>query len=89
MGANSEAVLGSTLVPEDRNPTEFSIADMPGMFIWANNGPALKNKAHATIQPELTKRRLFLVMRLLTLRATRRNPEHGHADGGQLKGLPQ
>jgi len=33
IGADSEVVFGSTLVPEDRNPTEFSIAAMPGIVI--------------------------------------------------------
>jgi hypothetical protein len=50
MGANSETVLGSTLVPEERNPTEFSIDDMPGMFIWARNEWTFSRKIPAIIE---------------------------------------
>jgi hypothetical protein len=32
MGENSDVTLGSMLVPEAMNPTEFSIAAIPGMF---------------------------------------------------------
>ena len=33
IGADSEVFFGSTLVPEDRNPTLFYIAAIPGMVI--------------------------------------------------------
>jgi hypothetical protein len=39
-GANSEVVFGSTLVPEDRYPTAFSIATIPGICIWARDKEA-------------------------------------------------
>src|ERR1043166_5275754 len=36
IGADSEVDLGSTLVPEDRKPTVFSVAAIPGMIMpWA------------------------------------------------------
>src|SRR5947209_15927184 len=33
IGVDSEVERGSRLVPEDREPVEFSIADIPGMII--------------------------------------------------------
>jgi hypothetical protein len=35
MGADSEVVAGSMLVPDDKKPTEFSITVIPGIFICA------------------------------------------------------
>src|SRR4051812_43080074 len=41
MGENSDVDRGSTLVPDEITPTEFSMAAMPGMDIWAAcNTPA-------------------------------------------------
>jgi hypothetical protein len=41
---NSETTLGCRLVPEEMNPTLFSVAAMPGMFIWASADETNRNK---------------------------------------------
>jgi len=64
IGANSEVVFGSRLVPEEIYPTEFSIAAIPGMVICARRGTGTSRRV-VTIKPKL-KNKSFFVMKLLT-----------------------
>src|SRR5262249_28923610 len=68
IGANSEVVFGSMLVPEEINPREFSIAAIPGMVICARRGTG-KSRKVTTIKPRL-KNKSFFVMKLLTRAVT-------------------
>jgi hypothetical protein len=49
MDVDSEVTFGSTLVPEERNPTEFSITAMPGILVCARTTGTTNSKHKRTI----------------------------------------
>src|SRR5947208_8979449 len=83
IGADSEVVFGSTLVPEDRNPTEFSIAAMPGMFICAYIDDATHGMTNSN-NPARNERLLLLFIHLLAVWHSTHNFEMHH-QRGQLR----